>query len=336
MQIPDTPLLVTPPDVQQAADRMIDSARMGYIRSIARIVAVDSDISLYMLSIPHSQTGDTVLHAAIQNGHVMVVGAITNLLARIESAPSASLRTLLEQKNRENHTPLEVGGLTPEIKTELLAGLSDLWPFCAVHKGYTVFLSQRKCGCQVCSLCLNSVQRDKSSRKRCTVCSRYLQTRQAEPCYSKIDQTRRIIERYSVLFEGENIPVCPNCTKLAFPPFKARCGHVLCHTCTLQSGETCRARIDDSERSGQNRRSRWDCMLRYACMPRSDEARQVEENDSDRICRQALEPACIDEAASRQFTRLFFSRTQYSNKSSVDYLVRYALNEAKMQSKSTP
>ena len=270
---------------QQLADQLVNAAAKGDAHQVIRAVAANG---LNILSKPHSETGNTALHAAIQNRHVEVVGAVTGLLVQPTPSSTVNLRKLLDLKNNENHSPLEVGGLTPEIKTELLPCLSDLWPFCSAHKGYIVFPYQQECGCRVCELCSNNVKSD----VECATCSEYLNTKDTTPDYGPIAQAKRIIRKYPALFDEAGLPVCPNCIKQAFPPFESQCGHVLCYTCVSKTDKTCQAKLDDS----------------------------------DNLCQQPLKSMHLDEGASQRYIRLFSSQTQYGDCSALGQPIREAMN----------
>lgn len=275
---------------QQCDDQLISAAAQGDPRQVIRAV---TDKGLEFLSMQHSETGNTVLHIAIRDSRIDVVGVITGLLVQSESSGSSgtpNLREILKLKNRQCQTPLEVGGLTPAIKTELLAGLSDVWPFCADHRGFAVSVVQKACGCRVCELCADNVV----AGTECGSCFEYLDTAKTYRDYGKIREVRCNIKEYSALFDEEGLPVCPNCSELAFPPFDFLCGHVLCRACTQSPG---------TEKTCQ----------------------QTSDNSGNRF-QQPLEPIRINEAASQQFIRLFSSQTQYDDDSILGRSVRETIN----------
>ncbi|WP_419835666.1 hypothetical protein [Endozoicomonas atrinae] len=271
---------------QQLADQLVNAAAKGDTHQVIRAVAANG---LNILSNPHSETGNTALHAAIQNRHVEVVGAITGLLVQPTPSSTVNLRKLLDLKNNENHSPLEVGGLTPEIKTELLPCLSGRWPFCTTHKGYIVFPYQQECGCRVCALCSENI---KSGDANCINCQEYLNEGSKMPDFGLMMDAKRDIRKYPVLFDGADTPACPNCKSLAFPPFESQCGHVLCYTCVSKTDKTCQAKIDDT----------------------------------DNLCQQPLKSIHLDEGASQRYIRLFSSQTQYGDCSALGQPIREAMN----------
>ena len=272
---------------QQFADQLISAVAQG---DPWRVIHAVTDEGLEVLSVQHSETGNTVLHTAIQNSRVDVVGVITGLLVRSASSSTPQFREILKLKNKQGQTPLEVGGLTSAIKTELLAGLSDLWMFCADHGEFAVSVVQKACGCRVCEVCSDNVE----AGTKCGSCLEYLDTAETHRDHGRIMEVRRNINDYDALFDGEGLPVCPNCLELAFPPFDFLCGHVLCRTCTPISG------------AGK------------ICQQRSD--------NSGNRCRQPLDPIRINEAASQQFIRLFSSQTQYGDDSTLGGHVRETIN----------
>ncbi|WP_211826736.1 protein phosphatase 2C domain-containing protein [Kistimonas asteriae] len=266
---------------RQLADQLVNAAEKGDSHKVIRAVAANG---LNILSTHHSETGNTALHVAIKNSHVEVVGAITGLLVNPDPNPSSSvsLQTLLALQNNESQSPLEVGDITPEIKTELLAGLSDLWLFCGRHNGYMVIPYQQKaCGCRVCELCAQTPQTDYVT---CTNCPRYLRKDDTFKDTGMLREVKNQIKKYQVLFEGEGIPACPgDCQSksLAYPPFESQCGHVLCYNCVSRAEQTCQATIDGS----------------------------------DKKCQQPLKAMRMDEDASKLFIGLFSSKTQYDDDS---------------------
>ena len=261
------------PKNQQITDQLVDAAGEGNAGQVIYIVTTHG---LSILSTPHSKTGNTALHVAIQNGRVKVVGAITCLLVQLRSVDTVNLRTLLGLKNKENRSPLTTGGLTPRIKTELLAGLSDLWPFCSSHKGYSTSTFLKECGCRVCEPCMKSVEKGAN----CAACSQYLNPDGDVTLDRKnILQTLQDIREYSVLFDENDLPSCFNCTRLAFPPLSPQlCGHIQCFNC-LEN-----------------------CNQRKICTAQID--------DFGHLCRQPVEHIRANKSASRQFIRLFSSQTQ--------------------------
>ena len=228
------------------ADQLIDTARIGNARQVMRYVATlrqnrqNDDECLNLMLARHGKTGDTALHAAIQNNHVDVVGAIAKLALGIGDPHfhGDRMSCLLARQNAEGRSPLEIGGLTPDIKAELLAMISYIvpWPYCHAHDGYTVFPFWRECGCKVCDLCPDVA----GPGGKCTICGEVLKTQRTIPDYDLIQEARQDIREYSVLFNGQYLPVCPDCGDLAFPPFELQCGHVLCYTCASKPDKTCR------------------------------------------------------------------------------------------------
>ena len=271
---------------QLIGKELVNAAANGNTRQVIRYVA---DHGVNILSTRHREAGNTTLHAAIKNSHVEVVGAITGLLVQPNPSRTINLRQLLDLKNQENHSPLEVGGITTTIKTELLACLSDRWPFCSAHKEYIVFPNQQECGCTTCELCSENI---KYGGVYCTNCPEYLVGGSIMPDFSQIMSAKRDIRKYPVLFAGADLPACPNCNNLAFPPFVSQCGHVLCNTCVSKTGKTCQAKIADS----------------------------------DTFCQEPLKSIRIDEAASQRFIRLFSSQTQYGDCSALGQPIREAMN----------
>lgn len=259
---------------QQIIDRLVNAAGKG---NIDRVISVVTTGGLGILSASHSKTGNTALHAAIQNGRAKVVGTITCLLTQLQSVDTINLQTLLDLKNKENHSPLTTGELTPRIKTELLAGLSDLWPLCSTHGGYCTSTFLKECGCRVCWPCGTSLREGAN----CTTCSRYLNTNTVRRDHENILQTLQNVRKYSVLFDGNDLPVCLSCAKLAFPPLAPKdCLHIQCFNCLggHEQERACTARIDDS----------------------------------GNICRQPISRLFVHTLANEQFIRLFSTQTQYS------------------------
>lgn len=276
---------------QRIIDGLVDAAKEGNINRVIRTVTANN---LNILLAPHSKTGNTVLHAAIQASRVEVVATITTMLVHIRPVGDAKLETLLDRKNKENHSPLEVGGLTPAIKVELLAGLAKqpgLWPVCDAHKGYSVLLALKECGCSVCAECLAKVKEN----TKCGVCSRDPGTEKTTLDDAKIMRALQNVRKYSALFNEEDIPVCSNCATPAFPPIVSQCGHFLCFSCLNDPGSatiTCKAKLDGF----------------------------------DHFCQQTVKKTEINDAITQRFIELFSSRTQYGLESRQQQLALEIMN----------
>ncbi|WP_211831108.1 PP2C family serine/threonine-protein phosphatase [Kistimonas asteriae] len=272
---------------QQHVDQLVDAAAQGDVqRLINGLTQPVLDLSL--LTETHSKTGDTALHAAIENRQEDSVATIIGILQRCPENRAVEMKTLLGLANKNNQTPLELGEISPAIKTELLASLSKEWPFCVQHEGFMVIPFQRGvCACSVCEPC--SLQATIADRF-CKACNFRLRRGDNFPDPAKKRDTRTAIHTYKQLFD--RIPQCAYCLNPAFPPKKTACGHVACDMCFTNEPQ---------------------------------QPRLCQAIDGNTCCYRPLEPTIRDDGICATYIHLFSSKPKYDDASPIGQQILQAL-----------